>query len=76
MKIYGREAGPNFSDKLLKLDEVTIQTSSENLRAIAQFIVKAAEQMDRMGDGFGHLHLKIEDEEFGALDCPDIVVHR
>lgn len=58
----------------LKITEcVCISASPEALRAIAQFIAEAADELEEMGNDFSHLHLM--DEWSGWSEgMPDIQV--
>ncbi len=56
------------------LAEVTLNASAEELRAIARFLDDCADQMDRMGERFHHLHLADRLTEFAA--SPHFVVAR
>ena len=75
MKLYGYAANEDLADKLLELDEITIQAKSEFLRRIADFITKSADLIDKHGANFGHEHLKdfLKDVEW---DGPDIIISK
>ena len=58
MKIYGYSKDETSNDSLLELEEITLQTNSDVLRKIADFIYKSADLMDKHGRDFGHEHLR------------------
>ena len=54
---------------------VGISASPETLRAIAKFIIEAADELEEMGKEFSHLHLM--DEWDGWTDgAPDIQIFK
>jgi hypothetical protein len=54
LKLWAYEKG---GDKLLKLDQVTIQTDPETLRKIAMFFNACADEMEE-SPLWDHVHLK------------------
>ena len=48
MKIYGYKKHVNNSDELILLSEISIQTSPEKLRSIANFILKTADEIEKI----------------------------
>ena len=60
MKIYGYKEADTEIDGLLKLRDIGISASPDTLRAVANFINDAADELEKMGDDFGHLHLMDE----------------
>lgn len=71
MKIYGYE-NSDESD-LIEMSEVTICASPENLREIALFINKMADEMEESKDSFDHAHLRDNWPEWNE-DGADIIV--
>lgn len=59
MRIYGCEDTGQPTDEIIPalLAEITLNASPEELRALAAFLVECAAEMDRMGEGFDHVHL-------------------
>lgn len=58
MKLHGYpKEGPQDVIASAELAEVTLEASPEELRAIAAFFLCAADEMDRMGATYDHLHL-------------------
>ena len=54
------------------LSEITLVASPAELRKIAEFLVAAAESMERMGDTYSHEHLS--DKQSGFDESPHFVV--
>ncbi|RYG97827.1 MAG: hypothetical protein EON58_08825 [Alphaproteobacteria bacterium] len=54
------------------LSEITLVASPAELRKIAEFLVGAAESMERMGDTYSHEHLS--DKQSGFDKSPHFVV--
>lgn len=75
MKIYGYEKDIVDDEKLIELEEVTIQASSENLKKIAQFILETVKIIDENHDKFGHEHFKDFMREYG-WEGPDIIISK
>jgi hypothetical protein len=42
----------------MELEEMTLVGSSDEIRRVAMFLGWAADEMDRHGASFGHLHLR------------------
>lgn len=74
MKIYGYkdEGLPIEQIESSELAEITINASPEEVRKIARFFAKVADDMDKMGADYSHIHLA--DEESGFEDSPHFVV--
>jgi hypothetical protein len=63
MKAYAYPVGEPINEYgLLELKEVSLSADSKTVRAIAQFFIAAANEMDRMGESYGHLHLQDESD--------------
>ncbi len=58
---------------LKETDCIGISADSETLRSIANFINKAADELDEMGNDFGHLHL-MDEWEGWKEGSPDIQI--
>lgn len=76
MKLYGysdsaREAGSVVPDALA---EVSLVATPAELQALAGFLVECAQEMERMGDSFFHVHLSDRIKAFRA--SPHLVVAR
>jgi hypothetical protein len=69
MKVFGYEVD---SEKLLKLNEVTLQCDSEELRSLAKFFEKCADEMDACED-WEHEHFA---NELEPVDQPSVIVYR
>ena len=69
MKAFGYEVD---SDKLLKLNEVTLQCDSEELRSLAKFFEECADEMDAC-EHWEHEHFP---NELGSVDQPSVIVFR
>jgi hypothetical protein len=57
MRCYGYNKGTE-AETPLELEEVTIQAGPDTLRAVARFLIYAAEQMELHGTKFGHEHFE------------------
>jgi len=55
-----------------ELAEITLVTTPEEARKIAAFLLHAADEMDRMGPDYGHIHLS--DKQPGFDDSPHVTV--
>lgn len=55
-----------------ELAEITLVATPDELRRIAAFLLTAADEMERMGPTYGHLHLADVQEGFG--DSPHVTV--
>jgi hypothetical protein len=74
MKAYAYPAGEPLNEYgLLELKEVSLSADSKTVRAIAQFLMVAADEMDRMGESYDHLHMQDESDAWKE-EWPDIVV--
>ncbi|MBA4501357.1 Imm32 family immunity protein [Marinobacterium marinum] len=60
MDIYGYKEKDTNIDGLMKLRDIGISASPATLRAVAKFLIAAADELEDMGDDFGHLHLMDE----------------
>lgn len=59
MKLHGYsdEGKPEEAIFSGALAEVTLEAAPEELRAMAAFFLAAADEMDRMGTAYDHMHL-------------------
>jgi len=55
-----------------ELAEITFVATPEEARKIAAFLLHAADEMERMGSDYSHIHLS--DEQPGFDDSPDVIV--
>jgi hypothetical protein len=60
--------------RFYELAEVTLSASPAELRRMAAFFAHSADEMERMGSAYDHLHLS--DEQSGFEDSPHFVVVR
>ena len=63
------------SEVSILLDEVVLYADAPVIRAIAEFLLDAAEQMEVHGSGFNHEHLQLRWKEWYQM-YPDIIVVR
>lgn len=74
MKAYAYPTGEPLNEYgLLELNEVSLSADSKTVRAVAQFLMAAADEMDRMGEGYEHLHMQ-DQSDVWKEEWPDIVV--
>jgi hypothetical protein len=59
-KAFGRSKRKASPDGLLSMSEITLVGSPAELRRIAEFITKAAGELEKHGESFGHCHLQDE----------------
>lgn len=73
-KFYGyTDAGLEVSQPTpLQLCEVTLSASPSELRSIAKFLLRAAEEIEKFGTDWEHEHLGDSDE--GFAESPNFVV--
>lgn len=75
MHIYGYDLDQPFETaRPVPLAEITLNASPAELRTIARFLHECADEMDRMGEKFDHLHLADRVKEFET--SPHFVVSR
>jgi hypothetical protein len=76
MHIYGHENTGFPPDTVVpgRLAEVTLNATPAELRAMANFLRGCADEMDRMGDEFDHVHLADRLKQFAT--SPHFVVAR
>ena len=60
MDIYGYKEKDTEIEGLIKIRDLGISASPETLRAVANFLNFAADELEHMGEDFGHLHLMDE----------------
>lgn len=74
MKIYGysHQELPIDEIESLELAEITINASPNELRNIAKFLNSTADDMERLGNSYGHKHLSDVIPEF--QNSPHFVV--
>ncbi|OGV59047.1 MAG: hypothetical protein A2283_03650 [Lentisphaerae bacterium RIFOXYA12_FULL_48_11] len=73
MKIFGYVKNSN-DEKIVEMEEITIQASPADLKKVAKFILKSAELMSEHGDDFGHEHFK--DSYKIGKNFPEIIVSK
>jgi hypothetical protein len=73
MKLYGYLDNA-AQDRPSALSEAALAATPEELRRIAAFLAYCADEMERMGEAFDHLHL--EDFERGFEGGPGLVIAR
>lgn len=66
MKLYGYAAGTLEPEQVVPSDlaEITLVASPDELRAIAAFLLAAADGMEKRGSDWGHEHLADKYVEF------------
>jgi len=75
MKLHGYpKDGPQDVGASAELAEVTFEAGPQELRDIAAFFLLAADEMDRMGAAYDHLHLGDTMPEFRT--SPHLTVFR
>lgn len=74
MKIFGYSEPATPVQDVPELLELTLNATPSELRRISEFLVFCADEMDRMGGGFNHLHLSDRMKEF--RESPHLVVFR
>ncbi|SFZ75360.1 Imm32 family immunity protein [Chitinimonas taiwanensis] len=74
MKAFAYPAGePVNEDGLVELNQVSFVASAETIRAVAQFLIEAADKMEMLGDNYDHLHLQ-DSRSSWKENWPDIIV--
>jgi hypothetical protein len=68
LQLYGHPVNVPY-DRLVSLHEVSICSTANGLRKLAQHLLQAADDMDNMGETFDHVH-------FQPHSRPEIVVCR
>jgi hypothetical protein len=68
MQLYGysEEARAQPDPAPAALAEVTVVAHASELRRLAEFFTFCANEMDRMGGAYDHIHLSDHLREFGA----------
>ncbi|MBB6558238.1 hypothetical protein HNP48_000902 [Acidovorax soli] len=76
MKLHGypNEGEPQDTSASAELAEVTLEAAPNELRAMAAFFLTAADEMDRMGAAYDHLHLADAMPQF--RNSPHLTVFR
>ena len=75
MKLHGYpKEGPQDVGASAELAELTLEASPQELRDIAAFFLSAADEMDRMGAAYDHLHLGDAGPRFST--SPHLTVFR
>ncbi len=64
MEIFGYKEKDTDIEGLMKLRDIGISAAPDTLRAVAKFLHTAADELEEMGEGFGHLHLMDEWEDW------------
>lgn len=75
MKICGYQKLRVNDDGLLEMSEISIKTSPDNLRKIAQFLSQCADSIEKHGKNFGHEHLSDQFDKWNN-NFSDIIVTR
>jgi len=76
-KAFGYAKKRLSEEGLLAMSEVSFVASPAELKRIAAFLVKCAEDMERHGPKFGHNHLSAEkDLHPWSKDSVDVIVAR
>ncbi len=75
MDIYGYKEKDTEIEGLMKLRDIGISASPNTLRAVAKFLNTAADELEQMGEDFGHLHLMDEWEGWSENDTDIQVVN-
>ena len=74
MKVYAYKSGEPLNEHgLLELSEISLSADAKTVRAIAQFLTQAANEMDRLGEGYDHLHMQDVSSAWEE-EWPDIIV--
>jgi hypothetical protein len=68
VKLYGYPSGTDAEEGVVPdaLAEITLVASPPELRRIAEFMLSAASNMERLGDAYGHEHLSDWDRSFAS----------
>ena len=76
MRLFGYEASDLPPEEIVPaaLAEITLVASPTELRAMAKFLAYCADEMDRMGTTYDHIHLSDRIKSFEA--SPHFVVMR
>ena len=75
MKAHGYAKKQVTPKGLYEMSEVTFSGSSASIRQIAQFLLTAADEMDRRGLQFSHAHIGEQVSDWHER-WPDIIVAR
>jgi len=77
MKIYGysEEERDNALKSAKALAEITLCATPHELRRMAEFFAACAEEMERMGNGYDHVHLGDRMKEFDG-SSPHLVIFK
>jgi len=76
MRLFGYEPSPSPPEEIVPsaLAEITLVATSTELRLMAKFLADCADEMDRMGPTFDHIHLGDRIKSFQT--SPHFVVAR
>ena len=59
----------------MEMSEITFESSPTDLRAIAAFLTRSAEEIEKHGSDFGHSHLRDEKNQAPwHSDAVDVIV--
>jgi hypothetical protein len=74
-KVFGRSKKKVSKDGLMEMSEVTFVGSPADLRMIAAFLTRSAEEIEKHGKSFGHNHLR-DEKAFASWpdDGVDVIV--
>ena len=75
LNFYGYPTDSDDLEKPLTLKEVTICCDPAKLREIARFLLASADELEQLGQGFGHNHIQ-DWAEAWPVDSPDLIVYR
>ena len=72
MKIFGYEKKSEDDDAPIELSEVTLQANPKQLKDVADFLIEAAQLIEKYGNDFGHEHYSHRSDVW-AQGMPDII---
>ncbi|MBX3472498.1 MAG: hypothetical protein KF878_37070 [Planctomycetes bacterium] len=73
---YGHQVGTDLDDPL-ELSEMTICTADPALvRAVGEFLLQAADRLERDGEAFGHDHFRDVRRDVWRPEFVDVIVER
>lgn len=74
MKAFAYPAGEQLNEYgLVELNELSFSADAQTIRAIAKFLSDAADEMDKLGEKYDHMHMQ-DRSSFWKESWPDIVV--
>ena len=76
MKMYAYPAGDPLNEYgLLELKDVSFSADAKTIREIARFLNEAADEMEKLGSSFDHIHMQDKTLAWQE-EWPDLVVCR